>query len=117
MRSQWQIDQGKLCPCGGSDEYCRCQNEERFAEADREVGRILNLTDEEVLKEMNDTPLHDAEKLLDWLTHNHLPLSIIREFADEPGFGEWVVVDASNDTVKGSGETVLDALCAAYENQ
>lgn len=26
MRAQWQIDQGKRCGCGGSDEYCPCQN-------------------------------------------------------------------------------------------
>ncbi|WP_416362398.1 helix-turn-helix domain-containing protein [Phenylobacterium sp. 58.2.17] len=25
-RSQWQIDQGIACPCGGSDDYCSCQN-------------------------------------------------------------------------------------------
>lgn len=25
-REQWQINQGKKCPCGGSDEYCPCQN-------------------------------------------------------------------------------------------
>ena len=26
MRSQWQIDKGERCPCGGHDEYCTCQN-------------------------------------------------------------------------------------------
>ena len=28
-RSQWQIDQGRACSCGGSDEYCPCQNVEK----------------------------------------------------------------------------------------
>lgn len=26
MRSHWQIEKGKRCPCQGSDEYCTCQN-------------------------------------------------------------------------------------------
>lgn len=30
-REQWQIDQGKACPCGGSDDYCPCQNVEKAA--------------------------------------------------------------------------------------
>jgi hypothetical protein len=64
-----------------------------------------------------DKPLHEPEMLLDWMTHHEQPLQIMREHGEDPSFGEWVVVDASDDTVKGSGETVLDALCAAYENQ
>lgn len=29
MPEQWQIDQGKECPCGGADDYCPCQNTHR----------------------------------------------------------------------------------------
>lgn len=31
MRENWQIEQGGKCPCGGSDEYCPCQNVDRSA--------------------------------------------------------------------------------------
>ncbi len=50
-----------------------------------------------------------AERLLDWMTHHHLPLSLFREED-----GEWVVVDNSDETVKGSGETTFEALLAAH---
>ena len=50
-----------------------------------------------------------AHRLLDWMTHYHQPLSLFRE---EDGL--WVVVDNSDETVKGSGETTFDALLAAH---
>lgn len=39
--SVWQMRQANECPCGGSDEYCPCQNVDRLAQADREVDQIL----------------------------------------------------------------------------
>lgn len=44
MRSEWQIRQAMSCSCGGSDEYCPCQNVD---EADPEIwaqriGRMAN---------------------------------------------------------------------------
>jgi predicted DNA-binding transcriptional regulator YafY len=46
MRSQWQIDQGKQCGCGGSDEFCPCQN----------VDRTMSITD-------TPEPLSDGERI------------------------------------------------------
>lgn len=85
MQEQWQKDQAAKCPCRGSDEMCPCQNV-RFG----------------------DRPPR-AEELLDWMTHHHLPIHIFRE---EDGC--WVAVDASRDTVMGSGGTALEALATAY---
>lgn len=50
-----------------------------------------------------------ADRLLDWMTHHHLPLSLFREED-----GSWVLVDNSDETVKGSGETTFDALLDAH---
>ncbi len=50
-----------------------------------------------------------ADRLLDWMTHHHLPLSLSREED-----GGWVVVNNSDDTVKGSGASTFDALLATH---
>lgn len=82
------IEQAHPCPCGGSNDYCGCQD-------------------------LHPAPrLISAEALLGWMTHHHLPLQIFRE--EEGG---WVVVDASNDTVMASGETVFDALKQAHSKE
>lgn len=81
------IDQAYPCPCGGSNDYCGCQ-------------------DFQAVKVMT------AEHLLDWMTHHHLPLQIFREED-----GGWVVVDGSQSTVLASGETVLDALTFAHSKE
>lgn len=88
MREGWQIEQGSRCPCGGSDDYCGCQNERP------------------------GDKLPSSDELLDWMTYHHLPLHLFRE--EEGG---WVVVDASTDEVKGSGATALWALVAAHEKE
>jgi len=54
-----------------------------------------------------------AERLLDWMTHCHLPLQLWRE-DDDLGIGEWVVVDASTGEAIGHGADALDALEYAY---
>ena len=51
----------------------------------------------------------DADELFDWMTHFYLPLSL---FQEEDSM--WVVLDASRNTVMGSGETVEDALREAF---
>lgn len=43
--SVWQMRQANECLCGGSDEYCPCQNVDRMAQADREVDQILQASD------------------------------------------------------------------------
>lgn len=93
MLYQWQIDQGKRCGCEGADEYCPCQNvSPEQARAAREM---------------------QPESLLDWMTHHHLPLQLFRE--EEPG--NWVICDASQGTVLGSGETCLLALAEARSKE
>lgn len=47
--SAWQMRQANDCLCGGSDEYCPCQNVERMAAADRQVDEIMAMPDSEVL--------------------------------------------------------------------
>ena len=47
--SVWQMRQANECPCGGSDEYCPCQNVDKMAIADRDVGDIIKASDEQVL--------------------------------------------------------------------
>lgn len=111
MRSQWQIDQGKLCPCGGADDYCPCQNEQRFATADREVEDILKMSDEEVLRQKAaEEAAEHAFRILEWMTYHHRPLSLFQE--EE---AEWVVADNSDNTVVASGETAFDALSRAHK--
>ena len=88
MQEQWQKDQAAKCPCRGSDEMCPCQNERK-----------------------GDRPPR-AEVLLDWMTHHHLPLELLRE--DD---GPWVLVDASTETVMGTGGDAQDALANAYSRE
>ena len=47
--SAWQMRQANECLCGGSDEYCPCQNVERLAAADRQVDEIMAMSDDEVM--------------------------------------------------------------------
>lgn len=75
------------CPCGGSNDYCGCQDFQRV--------KVVT-----------------ADDLLDWLTHHHLPLQVWRE--DEDDGGSWVVVDASNNAVLASGGCAQSALAEAY---
>lgn len=82
------------------------QGAEDLAYADREVERIMATSDDEVLT--------DPGFLLEWMTGHYLPLHLFRE-ADEDG-GNWVVVDASTNTVRGSGGTAHDALIVAHRN-
>lgn len=56
-----------------------------------------------------------ADRLLDWLTHNHRPLSLFRE-CDEDG-GCWVVADNATNAVLGSGGSATEALRAAHASQ
>lgn len=56
--------------------------------------------------------LLDGESMLQWMTHHHLPLQLMRE-AD----GLWVVVDGSSDIVKGSGEGTFEALQDAIQKE
>lgn len=51
----------------------------------------------------------DGEQLLDWMTHDHRPLSL---YAEEDG--GWIVADNSRDTVVASGATAFEALSRAH---
>jgi hypothetical protein len=52
----------------------------------------------------------DAAALLDWMTYHRLPLHLYREQETET----WAIVDASTNTVLGSGESAEDALREAH---
>ncbi len=54
----------------------------------------------------------NAYELLEWMTHHHLPLQLLRE--DE---GEWAVVDASNNAVLASAESAVEALAEAERSE
>ena len=54
----------------------------------------------------------NAYELLEWMTHHHLPLHLLRE--DD---GEWAVVDASSDTVLASAASAVEALAEAERTE
>lgn len=83
------------------------QRAEDLAYADREVERVMAMSDEEIQR--------DAEFLLEWMTGHSLPLHLYRE-TDEDG-GNWVVVDASTNQVLGSGGSAHDALIEANRQE
>lgn len=62
MRQQWQIDQGKACPCKGSDDMCPCQNFNRSEKGTEMKTMTLNLSDAEMaaLEELSLT--HEMSK-------------------------------------------------------
>lgn len=82
------------------------QRAEDLAYADREVERIMAMSDDEIHA--------DAEFLLEWMTGYHRPLQLWREDDDDGGC--WVVVDNSSGTVLGSGGCAHDALIAAHKS-
>ncbi|MCD1619177.1 hypothetical protein K7H20_13990 [Salipiger manganoxidans] len=68
------------------------------------------------IRALSDAPapavtVGEAARLLDEMTHHHLPLQLWREADTEC----WVLVDGSTRTVIGSGETAFDALRALAE--
>lgn len=58
--------------------------------------------------------ISNAQVLLDWMTSHHRPLQL-RRAADDDG-GCWIVIDASDDSVRGSGGSAHDALAEAYRH-
>lgn len=62
------------------------------------------------------TPQEAAKVLLEKMTHHHLPLALMTEADDEGKHLQWVLVDASSNTLLGSGETALEALRAISED-
>lgn len=92
-RSDWQVEQGRKCPCGGADDYCPCQNVEfKQTKSASESG-----------------PGVSAEVLLEWMGNYHIPLGIQR--SDE---GEWEVFDQSSETLVAASHCLHEALTMAY---
>lgn len=56
MRSEWQVEQGSRCPCGGSDEFCPCQNisPEQRDELKRTSPKVLISEVQDQLRKMAD---------------------------------------------------------------
>lgn len=45
MRSKWQVEQGRRCGCGGSNEMCGCQN---VSPHDKAAKGALMVTDDQI---------------------------------------------------------------------